>query len=365
MYLVAQWAKEPASTWSGTTWNLKQALVKQETVRDVALTSPGKVQKARYAAQSWLSFKGFASNPNFNERYLAAAEKQVHSALAQERSEKGESVLQVGDLAEIPDSMIYQDLSISYLLACRKQDPAAFAASGFQGIPESVLQRRNELQLARYQKAKKILTMSRTLARHLREEVGFAKEQVIHVGGGTNFLLRHRTFEKNRRRILFIGRDFYRKGGAQVVAAFRLLRQTLPDSELYILGPKQLPRQYQGQNIFVLGDLPREKVEDYFALCDVFCMPSRFEAYGLVFIEALSRGLPCIGLNKFEMPYFIEEGVTGYLLPATAQAKDLAERMQSLLANETIFANVAHRRKQYLAEYSWDAVASRVLAQSK
>ena len=36
-------------------------------------------------------------------------------------------------------------------------------------------------------------------------------------------------------------------------------------------------------------------------------MPSYFEAYGLVFIEALTYGLPCIGRNAFEMPNFIQD----------------------------------------------------------
>ena len=49
-------------------------------------------------------------------------------------------------------------------------------------------------------------------------------------------------------------------------------------------------------------------------MCDVFCMPSYFEAYGLVFVEALTFGLPCIGRNCYEMPYFIEDGKTGLLL---------------------------------------------------
>ncbi len=43
-------------------------------------------------------------------------------------------------------------------------------------------------------------------------------------------------------------------------------------------------------------------------------MPSEFEAYGLVFPEALSFGVPCIGRNAYEMQYFIKEGVNGYLL---------------------------------------------------
>ena len=363
MYLIAQWDKNKENTWSGTTWNLRNALARRVPLQDVALVSPGKGPKTRYAAQSLVTLKGFKTNLNFNLSYLAAVDKQVRESLPRVSEAKTERILQVGDLAEITDSYIYQDLSISYLLKCREQDPESFFSSGFQKIPEATLRKRNDLQLTRYAKAKKILTMSQTLAYHLQEDLGFSKEKVVHVGGGTNFFPSKRKYEKNRRRILFIGRDFFRKGGDQVVAAFRLLQQRLPDSELYILGPKKLSQKYLGPNIFFLGEVPREKIEDYFALCDIFCMPSRFEAYGLVFVEALSRGLPCIGLNKFEMPYFIEEGVTGYLLMPEARADDLAERLQALLENETIFAQVTSKQNQYLAEYGWDAVASRVLAQ--
>ena len=43
-------------------------------------------------------------------------------------------------------------------------------------------------------------------------------------------------------------------------------------------------------------------------------MPSYFEAYGLVFAEALTYGLPCIGRDKFAMSEFIEDGCTGRLI---------------------------------------------------
>ncbi len=88
-------------------------------------------------------------------------------------------------------------------------------------------------------------------------------------------------------------------------------------------------------------------------------MPSIFEAYGLVFIEALSFGLPCIGRDAYEMPYFIEDGVTGLLLKEN-NAVVLANMMDDLLSNEVIKENVKKKRDWYLKEYSWDTVAERI-----
>lgn len=158
-------------------------------------------------------------------------------------------------------------------------------------------------------------------------------------------------------RILFIGRDFDRKNGPLVVEAFRILRQSRPEVELFIAGPENLRLSDEG--IHLLGNLPYRELPKYLNLCDVFCMPSKFEAYGLVFPEALTFGLPCIGRDAYEMPYFIEEGETGYLLKHE-NAEELADLIDKALGNKQMLANVRERRDFYLQEYSWDTVARRI-----
>ena len=65
-----------------------------------------------------------------------------------------------------------------------------------------------------------------------------------------------------------------------------------------------------------LGNLPADKVQYYYNICDVFVLPSRFEAFGIVFVEALCCGLPCIGRNLMEKPNLIQNNETGLLIPA-------------------------------------------------
>lgn len=113
------------------------------------------------------------------------------------------------------------------------------------------------------------------------------------------------------------------------------------------------------EGIHLLGNLPYCELPQYLNLCDVFCMPSKFEAYGLVFPEALTFGLPCIGRNAYEMPYFIEEGETGYLLKQE-NAEELADLMDKTLSSKQLATNVCERRDFYLKEYSWDTVARRI-----
>ena len=79
-----------------------------------------------------------------------------------------------------------------------------------------------------------------------------------------------------------------------------------------------------------------------------------------MFIEALTYGLPCIGRNVNEMPYFIENGETGLLL-GEDDAESLALMMEKLLHDEAIKANVRAKRDWYVNEYSWDTVAGRIV----
>jgi len=141
--------------------------------------------------------------------------------------------------------------------------------------------------------------------------------------------------------------------------AFEILKSKNSAAELYIAGTKDL--NIDLPSIHLLGDLSPEELYHYFNLCDIFCMPSKFEAYGLVFIEALVYGLPCIGRDAYEMPYFIKENETGYLLREESP-QTLAGLMEKALANEKMKENVRSKREYYIKEYSWETVAKRIAA---
>ena len=102
------------------------------------------------------------------------------------------------------------------------------------------------------------------------------------------------------------------------------------------------------------------KLSYYYNICDIFCMPSYFEAYGLVFGEALVYGLPCIGRNNFAMKEFIQDGYNGYLIEKD-DPYELAKKMFDLLNDDKIKSNVENNRGYYIEEYSWDTVAERII----
>lgn len=204
--------------------------------------------------------------------------------------------------------------------------------------------------------------MGRWLANDLVSRCGLPSEKVHHVGGGINLeaSLIDDT-HKAGNKFLFVGRDFPRKNGPLVYQAFQLLLRQHPHWELHVAGPKRdpYPDDHSGQYHYH-GDCSHEALSELFNRCDVFVMPSVFEAYGLVFIEALTYGLPCIGRDAYEMPHFIDEGHTGLLLrEQTPQA--LAALMEEVLTTPAYAEQVRQHRSDYLRDYTWDAVVERII----
>ena len=257
-------------------------------------------------------------------------------------------------------TFIYQDLSVSYIEYMMDNMPEVYAVSAFQGYPSKSIRKRALYQNKYYEDCSGIFTMGRWLANDMISRCKIDPSKVHPVGGGIN-LDRRLIIDTNKtgNKILFVGRDFARKGGYIVVNAFKELKKRRGNIELYVAGPKVDPVTENIDGYHFMGDCDYKKTAELFNMCDVFCMPSYFEAYGLVFVEALSFGLPVIARNAYEMPYLIDNGVTGLLLEE--DDKDcLADMMEQVLEDASFKENVHSRHDFYLSEYSWSKVAERI-----
>src|SRR5690606_12176833 len=115
--------------------------------------------------------------------------------------------------------------------------------------------------------------------------------------------------------VLFIGRQFERKGGDLLLRAFARVRRALPEAELLIIGPAEIPGDHAGVTSlgFVSKDRPGgwEAIAEAYRRADVFCLPTRFEPFGIVFVEAMHFGVPCVGPDAWAVPEIIDDGRTG------------------------------------------------------
>ena len=353
IYFLANWGKNKESAWSGTYWGLYTALNKLITIDEIDL-------KTHRISPRKILHKILMSN-DMNLSIINNYRKQTLPIL--KRKDKNVPILQFDEIVFNSDQLstyIYQDLSASYVEFLSKTDSRIFQYSGFSMNSKSAMHKRCNIQMQYYQTCSGIFTMGKWLKADLTERCGISSTKVHHVGGGINLDkdLIHPAGRTNNK-ILFVGRDFQRKGGFLVYKAFKKLKQRIPNLELYVAGPSINPIQNPIDGYYYMGDCSHKTLSVLFNKCDVFCMPSYFEAYGLVFIEALAYGLPCIGRNAYEMPYFIENGETGLLLEKD-DADTLSTLIEELLNNDQIKQNVLNKKEYYLQEYSWDTVAGRI-----
>ena len=114
------------------------------------------------------------------------------------------------------------------------------------------------------------------------------------------------------------------------------------------------------QGVHFLGLKSTTELAEYFNICDVFVMPSKFEAYGIVFAEALIYGLPIIGRDAFAMIDFVQQGKNGFLLESNS-VEELAKLMYDAITDSNMRNYVIANKEKYLEKYSWQAVVERML----
>ena len=93
------------------------------------------------------------------------------------------------------------------------------------------------------------------------------------------------------------------------------------------------------------------------ANCSFMVMPSRYEGQPLTAIEAAALGKPLVVSDIPELAYAVEAGFG--LSFKSNDAKDLAEKMQYLLDNPSVRAEMGQRAKRYARDFTWDRIAER------
>jgi glycosyltransferase involved in cell wall biosynthesis len=190
-------------------------------------------------------------------------------------------------------------------------------------------------------------------------DFGISEEKVITVYAGTN--LKVEDFDKNydSKTILFVGKNFERKGGEALLEAFRLVRKKIKDAKLIIIGPNL---NINKEGVEVKGLITdKNELAKYFKQASIFVLPSLFEPFGIVFAEAFAYKNPCIGSNICAMPEIIEEGKGGFLISPN-DYKILADRIITLLEDE----NLSKKMGSYGFEkvkniFNWDIVVNKML----
>jgi alpha-maltose-1-phosphate synthase len=242
-------------------------------------------------------------------------------------------------------------------------DAAALGASELRAIEGR--------EAAVYRAAAAIFPLSERLRRSFVEDFGIPGDRVRAVYAGPNFDPRRAAAEPAVRgegrppTVLFVGLQFHRKGGEVLVESFRRLKERLPDAELLLVG---VPAGYvQGPGIRCLGVLDKNQpagaaaLAAAYAAADVFALPTRFEPFGIAFVEAMHFGLPCIGPSAWAVPEIIADGETGFTVPVD-DVDALTDRLLRLLSDRALAAAMGEAgRERARRLFTWPQVVARMV----
>jgi glycosyltransferase involved in cell wall biosynthesis len=215
-------------------------------------------------------------------------------------------------------------------------------------------------QLACYDAAVGCCAMSKSAAESIINDYGIHSSKVHVVWAGRNYEPRPIDRDWTKPRFFFMGHDWERKNGPLVLQAFARLKSRIPSARLDIAGGH--PR-IDVEGVFTHGPLdfsePRERAqaEALFESATCFVMPSHFEPFGIVYVEAAAAGVPSIGTVIGGARDAI--GDEGGLLVDPLDEQALVEAMTLMCdPNSASTMGVAALKRSPL--FTWPAVAERI-----
>ncbi len=215
-----------------------------------------------------------------------------------------------------------------------------------------------------YEKAAHVFTFGPKIRNFLIEDYGIESGKVSAIGAGASVRparpLNTSLDRYAHRNILFVGVEWERKGGPELVEAFVKLRQRLPEATLTIVGCSP---EIDVDGCDVIGRLPLSEIEEYFHRATCFCMPSRVEPFGIVFLEAMQFGLPVVSTTVGDIGAIVKEGETGRLVSPKDSA-GLAQALFQVLSDAKVCREMGIAGLERGESFTWEAVARRMMAQT-
>ena len=290
---------ESASTYSGVPYQLFKAMDSYSLI--VKRINGYKIQPVDYLTGYYDIKKSLSKKKpyrnalwRYRQRTISKLSNRIDNIIS---GTEFDIFLQIG-CGGLPTSGSIKIAHIEIPISMAMSDTTYATSYGFYDIPEAVIDDASKGEKRFIDGCDLIWTNTEWTADGLRklgvpDEKLFIFPPCINLTPGRTYRQRELTCPK----ILFIGKDWERKGGPQLVDALRLLLTSFPDATLDIIG---CTPNIDHPSVKVHGFIDKgsragfEKLKQITESCNIFCMPSQWESTGIVYFEAMENSLPVV-----------------------------------------------------------------------
>jgi len=195
------------------------------------------------------------------------------------------------------------------------------------------------------------------VSKYLKREVvnlGVEESKVKVIYAGISFSLENEKEEKGKeKRVVYIGSLVKQKGVDILLKAFKDI-----NAELFIVGDgkeRDSLEKISGKKVYFLGE--RKNLDKIFSKASVLVLPSREEGFGLVLLEAMSRGIPVVATRVGGIPEIINKSG---LLVERENVEELRKAMTLILNNRKIAKKFSYLGRKTAKKFSWRKMAHEV-----
>lgn len=186
---------------------------------------------------------------------------------------------------------------------------------------------------------------------------------------------------KENRMLLFVGRIEPLKGVDVLIQALALMKQkgvfdrsphTLaiiggdPDASAETMTEemsrlKAMSAQF-GLNdlVLFLGKRSQETLPYYYSAAEVLIMPSHYESFGMVALEAMACGTPVVASQVGGLAFLVKDGVTGLVVPG-GEPEMLADTLTRLICEPALRNKLGAQAAEYARCYSWEKITAQIV----
>jgi len=158
--------------------------------------------------------------------------------------------------------------------------------------------------------------------------------------------------------IIYVGQLTERKGIWDLIKAFQILKNEIDLLALLIVGDGYLKSDLENyckenglSGVIFVGNVQQAELPRYYAISDIFVLPSKGDIWGLVINEAMACGLPIVATkNAGASADLVREGVNGYVVESL-NPKELASPMKKLLQDDGLRKKMGIASKEIVRDW--------------